>query len=134
GPLMSAGYDLDELATRDWDELRGARAGTSAPSLPVRWTPHRPSGDPIDRVGGVEDGVRSQVGVEPGADGSDVEPDAAARGWVRSEDGRRDDALFVLAGRTLGVSPGEQPGGTRWLDLDDVVNLDALGDPEAWRT
>ena len=130
---MSAGQGLEERPIREWDDPRRERAGTSAPSLPVRWTANRSSGDPTDRVGGVEDVVRSPVGFEPGADGSDVEPDAAARGWVRSEDGRRDDALFVLAGRTLGVSPGEQPGGTRWLDLDDLVNLDALGDPEPWQ-
>ena len=131
---MSAGQDLDALPTWGWNGERAAGAGTSAPSLPVRWVADRSSGHPIDRVGGVDDVVRSQIGVESGENGSDVEPDAAARGWVRSQDGAREDALFVLAGRTLGVSPGEQAGGTRWLDLDELVNLDALGDPEGWRT
>ena len=131
---MTAGQDVDALPTWGWNGERPAGAGTSAPSLPVRWVADRSSGHPIDRVGGVDDVVRSQVGVEPGANGSDVEPDAAARGWVRSQDGARQDALFVLAGRTLGVSPGEQAGGTRWLDLDELVNLDALGDPQRWHT
>jgi len=43
--------------------------------------------------------------------------------------GSRVEAIFVLAGTSLGIGRVERAASPVWLNLDDLVNLDALGDP-----
>ncbi len=57
------------------------------------------------------------------------EPDAVARGWVVPPGGSRVDAIFVLAGTSLGIGRVERTTSPVWLNLDDLVNLDAIGEP-----
>lgn len=90
-----------------------------APSLPVRWS----------AAGGVDDVVRAGEAFEGTSTGEGPEPDAHARGWIATDGQDRGEALFVLAGPTLGVGRDEQSGPPMWLDLRRLVNLDALGDP-----
>jgi hypothetical protein len=53
------------------------------------------------------------------------------RGWIERSGAGREQALFMLAGTSLGV--GDLLGGSlpQWYDLRDTTNLDALGDPVA---
>jgi hypothetical protein len=39
------------------------------------------------------------------------------------------EAIFVLAGTSLGIGRVERTTSPVWLNLDDLVNLDAVGDP-----
>ena len=57
------------------------------------------------------------------------EPDAVGRGWIERVGASREQALFMLAGTSLGV--GDLLGGSlpEWYDLRETTNLDALGDP-----
>lgn len=64
---------------------------------------------------------------DPGT--GDPEPDAVAKGWVVPPGGSRVDAIFVLAGTSLGIGRVDRSASPVWLNLDDLVNLDALGDP-----
>ena len=70
-------------------------------------------------------GAAEGDGVSP----SQVEPDAVGRGWIERSGSSREQALFMLAGTSLGV--GDLLGGTlpEWFDLRQTANLDALGDP-----
>ena len=57
------------------------------------------------------------------------EPDASRRaGSCRPEDSQV-DAIFVLAGAALGIGRTERVTPPVWLNLDELVNLDAIGDP-----
>ncbi len=71
----------------------------------------------------------SGAGQGDGAAPSQVEPDAVGRGWVERTGASREQALFMLAGSSLGV--GDLLGGTlpEWFDLRQTANLDAVGDP-----
>ena len=73
--------------------------------------------------------VRAGEAFEGTSTGEGPEPDAHARGWIATDGQDRGEALFVLAGPTLGVGRDEQSGPPMWLDLRRLVNLDALGDP-----
>jgi hypothetical protein len=57
------------------------------------------------------------------------EPDAIARGWVVPPGGSRVDAIFVLSGTSLGIGRIERVTPPVWLNLDELVQLDAIGDP-----
>lgn len=71
----------------------------------------------------------SAAGQGDDAGSSQVEPDAVGRGWVERSGASREQALFMLAGSSLGV--GDLLGGTlpEWFDLRQTANLDAVGDP-----
>lgn len=68
-----------------------------------------------------------------GAIGSEArtegEPDAVARGWVEHGGRPRADALFVLAGDSLGIGHLDAPEQPWWVDLRSVTAADAIGDP-----
>ncbi len=104
---------------------------TQAPSLPVRWTTSAVVEPQLDVRGGVSDvvGAGDGRGQETMSDVSEPEPDAVARGWVVPPGGSRVEALFVLAGTSLGIGRVERAASPVWLNLDDLVNLDAIGDP-----
>lgn len=97
--------------------------------LPVRWSASNAMDLQGDLRGGDVDVVA--VGDEPGAQAAvgEPEPDAVARGWVVPPGGSRVDAIFVLAGTSLGIGRVERATTPVWLNLDDLVNLDAIGDP-----
>ena len=89
-------------------------------------------GEPqLDVRGGVSDvvGAGDGRGQETVSDVSEPEPDAVARGWVVPPGGSSVEALFVLAGTSLGIGRTERAASPVWLNLDDLVNLDAIGDP-----
>jgi hypothetical protein len=118
GPLWSTGVSPDA-------ELDTAPAATS---LPVRWT----TGDAMATQGdgrGADDVTGAGADPGHGAVPGEPEPDAVAKGWVVPPGGSRVDAIFVLAGTSLGIGRVERANAPVWLDLDDLVNLDALGDP-----
>ena len=101
------------------------------PSLPVRWTASAVVDPQLDARGGVSDvvGAGSGRGQEAVPDVLEPEPDAVARGWVVPPGGSRVEAIFVLAGTSLGIGRVERAASPVWLNLDDLVNLDAIGDP-----
>ncbi len=80
-----------------------------------------------DLRGGVSE-VTGAVFGSAGATG-EPEPDAVASGWVVPPGGSKVDAIFVLAGTLLGIGRVDRPASPVWLNLDDLVNLDAVGDP-----
>jgi len=94
--------------------------------LPVRWTTEESVDDEV-LGGGEADVTTAQDG--DGADAQEVQPDAVGQGWVTPPGGERVDALFVLAGSSLGIGRTERIAAPVWLSLSDVVNLDAIGDP-----
>ena len=102
-----------------------------APSLPVRWTTSAVVEPQLDVRGGVSDvvGAGDGQGQETVSEMSEPEPDAVARGWVVPPGGARVEALFVLAGTALGIGRVERAASPVWLNLDDLVNLDAIGEP-----
>ena len=104
-------------------------ASPSRPSLPVRWTPSGEEEAQGNLRGG--DGDVSAAGEGPGQQmvPDEPEPDAVARGWVVPPGGSRVDAIFVLAGTSLGIGRVERATSPVWLNLDDLVNLDAIGEP-----
>lgn len=110
---------------------RWADADPATRPLPVRLSRGQQFGVPTGLAGGADDVVRRDQGIEGHVGGGEPAPDAVARGWVSASGAPRGEALFVLAGRTLGISRGEPTGAPLWLDLDQLVNLDALGDPVA---
>lgn len=101
------------------------------PSLPVRWTTSTVVEPQLDVRGGVSDvvGAGDGPGQEAVSDVTEPEPDAVARGWVVPPGGSRVEAIFVLAGTSLGIGRVERAAAPVWLNLDDLVNLDAVGDP-----
>jgi hypothetical protein len=106
----------------DWE------TAPAATSLPVRWT----TGDAAATQGDVRGGDDvTGAGADPGhgAVPGEPEPDAVAKGWVVPPGGSRVDAIFVLAGTSLGIGRVERANAPVWLDLDDLVNLDAIGEP-----
>lgn len=119
GPIWSTGVvaDLD----RDTAPQHGG--------MPVPWTV----------TGAVEahTGVRAGDGDVSGPGEAPVqqsapaepEPDAVARGWVVPPGASRVDAIFVLSGTSLGIGRVERATSPVWLDLDDLVTLDAIGEP-----
>jgi hypothetical protein len=104
----------------------GPDADPPRASLPVRLNAGGLEGR-RDVVGG----TRTLVSVhdDDDASGSEVEPDAVGRGWVTPPGGARVEALFVLAGASLGIGRTERVVAPVWLALSDLVNLDAIGDP-----
>lgn len=58
------------------------------------------------------------------------EPDATGTGWVRPAGTDPVDAIFVLAGRQLGIGRVGRVTPPVWLKLDELVNLDAIGEPD----
>ncbi len=62
-----------------------------------------------------------------------AEPEAFASGWVAPQGQPRDDSVFVLANDQLGIGHATTVGPPVWIDLQDVVNLDAIGDPHDHR-
>jgi len=96
-------------------------------SLPVRLGSGSGREDRHERVGGSGNLVAADGGHEPGT--ADAEPDAVGRGWVTPPGGTPVEALFVLAGSSLGIGRTERVAAPVWLDLGDLVNLDAIGDP-----
>ena len=119
GPLWSTGVTPDQAAP----------AAPSRASLPVRWT----SSDAGEAQGDLGGGESDVAGEGDGA-GQQVlpgepEPDAVAKGWVVPPGGSRVEAIFVLAGTSLGIGRVERATSPVWLNLDDLVNLDAVGDP-----
>jgi hypothetical protein len=118
GPVWSTGVAPDT----DWE------TAPAATSLPVRWT----TGDAAAMQGDVRGGDDvTGAGADPGhgAVPGEPEPDAVAKGWVVPPGGSRVDAIFVLAGTSLGIGRVERANAPVWLDLDDLVNLDAIGEP-----
>ena len=103
----------------------GPDADPPRASLPVRLTSGGLEGR-RDVVGGTRTLVSAHDGDE--ASGSEVEPDAVGRGWVTPPGGARVEALFVLAGTSLGIGRTERVVAPVWLALSDLVNLDAIGD------
>ena len=59
----------------------------------------------------------------------EAQPDAMGQGWVTPPGGERVDALFVLAGTSLGIGRTERIAAPVWLALSDLVSLDAIGEP-----
>jgi hypothetical protein len=119
GPLFSTGVAVGPAL---------GPAPTQGP-LPVRWTPSGVGATQGDLRGGDED--VTGAGEAPGESylPGEPEPDAVAKGWVVPPGGTRVDAIFVLAGTSLGIGRVERATTPVWLNLDDLVNLDALGDP-----
>lgn len=56
------------------------------------------------------------------------EPDAYSSGWVRPQGRDAEDAIFVLAGSSLGIGRTASTDPPVWIDLDRIHNLDAIGD------
>lgn len=114
-----------------WSTGRVAEQGArTASGLPVRWSASGATNLRDDPRGGDVDvvGVGDEPGVQPAA-GTEPEPDAVARGWVVPPGASRVDAIFVLTGTSLGIGRAERATTPVWLDLGDLVNLDAIGDP-----
>jgi hypothetical protein len=57
------------------------------------------------------------------------EPDAFSPGWVQPMGRGREDAIFVLAGSSLGIGRTATTDAPVWIDLNRIRNVDALGDP-----
>lgn len=91
-------------------------------SLPVRLDPQddRASGD------GTSGGADHVGHGEERVDNDGALSDA---GWVIPPGGTRVDAAFSLVGTSLGISRSGRPAAPVWLDLYDLVGLDAIGDP-----
>lgn len=58
-----------------------------------------------------------------------VEPDAFGRGWIEQVGATREQVLFVLSSTSLGVKDLLGDSAPDWYDLQEVRNLDALGEP-----
>ena len=119
GPLWSTGAPPERML----------EAAPSRVALPVRLTTSDAVEAHTDVRGG--EGDVSGAGDGPGHQAlpDEPEPDAVARGWVIPPGGSRVDAIFVLAGTSLGIGRVERATSPVWLNLDDLVNLDAIGDP-----
>lgn len=97
--------------------------------LPVRWNGIEASDRPVGTHGGVGEQVSAGQDHRQEISSDEPEPDAISRGWVVPPGGTRVDAIFVLAGTALGIGRVERVTPPVWLNLDDLVNLDAIGDP-----
>ena len=97
--------------------------------LPVRWNGIEASDRPVGTHGGVGEQVAAGEDHRQEISSDEPEPDAISRGWVVPPGGTRVDAIFVLAGTALGIGRVERVTPPVWLNLDDLVNLDAIGDP-----
>lgn len=73
--------------------------------------------------------VSGQRGAEEDTMIAEPEPDAVGRGWVVPPGGSKVDAIFVLSGAHLGIGRTERVAAPVWLNLRELTNLDALGDP-----
>lgn len=117
GPLWS----VDPSARNDM-------AVPPAGPLPVRWKIEDGIVMQDDLRGGVSEVTGALIGsAVPASD--EPEPDAVGSGWVVPPGGSRVDAIFVLSGTLLGIGRVDRPASPVWLNLDDLVNLDAVGDP-----
>lgn len=117
GPLWS----VDPSARNDM-------AVPPAGPLPVRWKIEDGIVMQDDLRGGVNEVTGALIGsAVPASD--EPEPDAVGSGWVVPPGGSRVDAIFVLSGTLLGIGRVDRPASPVWLNLDDLVNLDAVGDP-----
>ena len=94
--------------------------------LPVPWTASAAGGASPVLLGGVGDVVPAD---DHAAAVEEPKPDALTQGWVRPPGGERTDALFVLAGSSMGIGRTERVTSPVWLDLNHLVHLDAIGDP-----
>ena len=129
---MSSLEELDDTRAGIWSTSPGGEADPSRAALPVRWTPQEGSVGTIPstaRDGGEHE--QMSVGDDHLMDVADdgPEPDAIARGWVVPPGGSRVDAIFVLSGTSLGIGRIERVTPPVWLNLDELVQLDAIGDP-----
>ncbi len=106
-----------------------AEVGPAQRRLPVRWNGIEASDRPVGTRGGVGEQVAAGQDHRQEISSDEPEPDAIARGWVVPPGGTRVDAIFVLAGTALGIGRVERVTPPVWLNLDDLVNLDAIGDP-----
>ena len=94
--------------------------------LPVPWTSSAAGGASPVLLGGVGDVVPAD---DHAAAVDEPKPDALTQGWVRPPGGERTEALFVLAGSSMGIGRTERVTSPVWLDLNQLVHLDAIGDP-----
>ena len=113
----------DDVWNRELSESLPSEPQTSY--LPVPWMAGVAGGASPVLLGGVGDVVPAddQAAVE------EPKPDALTQGWVRPPGGERTEALFVLAGSSMGIGRTERVTSPVWLDLNHLAHLDALGDP-----
>lgn len=102
-----------------------AAAPVAAPG-PVPWSVERRPAPSRDGSGGEQD----VTGPDP-AQGlvQQEDVDGVHRGWVVPPGGRSVDALFALDGTELSIRRADGTASTVRLQLQDLVNLDAIGDP-----
>ena len=113
----------DLWSTSPTDEFRTEPLGSN---LPVPWSGSATGGEFPVLLGGGADVVPAD---EQATGVDEPKPDALTQGWVRPPGGDRTEALFVLAGSSMGIGRTERVTSPVWLDLDQLVNLDAVGDP-----
>ncbi len=114
----------DDVWNRELAEPLSSEPPTS--NLPVPWTSSGAGGASPVMLGGVEDVVPAD---DHAAAVDEPNPDALTQGWVRPPGGERTEALFVLAGSSMGIGRTERVTSPVWLDLNQLVHLDAIGDP-----
>lgn len=112
-------------STEAVDRNPSAAAPVAAPG-PVRWSVQRRAAPSRDGSGGEQD----VTGPDP-AQGLVQQDDAdeVHRGWVVPPGGRSVDALFALDGTVLSIRRADGTASTVRLRLQDLLNLDAIGDP-----
>lgn len=129
---MSSLEELDDIRPGIWSTSPGGEADPSRAALPVRWTPQEGTVGTIPSAAR-DGGEHEQMSVGDdhlmGVADDGPEPDAIARGWVVPPGGSRVDAIFVLSGTSLGIGRIERVTPPVWLNLDELVQLDAIGDP-----
>ena len=116
------------MSVRDdvWDRERSEPSWEPrTPNLPVPWDSSVTGGASPVMLGGVEDVPAD----DHAAALEEPKPDALSQGWVRPPGGERTQALFVLAGSSMGIGRTERVTSPVWLDLNQLVHLDAIGDP-----
>ncbi len=114
----------DDVWNRELSEPLPSEPQTSY--LPVPWTASVAGGASPVLLGGVGDVVPAD---DHAAAVDEPKPDALTQGWVRPPGGERTEALFVLAGSSMGIGRTERVTSPVWLDLNQLVHLDAIGDP-----
>ncbi len=114
----------DDVWNRELPETLPTEPHTS--NLPVPWIPSAAGGASPVLLGGVGDVVPAD---DHAAGVDEPKPDALTQGWVRPPGGERTEALFVLAGSSMGIGRTERVTSPVWLDLNHLVHLDAIGDP-----